>query len=324
MISIDVKDKKILYQLNIDSRQSYRSIGRKVGLSKDIVASRIKKLQEKRIINNFYTIVDFSKLGYTYLRFYFNYQYVNPDKKKEIIDYFINNQYSLFVVSVEGGYDLVVFMGVKDFSEFYFFWEKTLDKYRDNFSDIKFSIYLQENLYRYSFLIDKKINDTSDRSKIKIGGERKRVKIEDLDLQILKLLASDARITTVDIAKKINSTAKVVQYRIKNMLKNQVILGFRTSIDFSKLGYRWCKVDIVLKDRKKRKEIINYIKENPNLRERDATLGYVDLELNFHIKDVNEIHNIIEDVSIKFPNAIRNYKYMSVKEVHKWRYIPKM
>ena len=44
MEKIDVKDRKILYQLANDSRQSFRSIGRKVGLSKDIVASRVKRL----------------------------------------------------------------------------------------------------------------------------------------------------------------------------------------------------------------------------------------------------------------------------------------
>jgi len=55
MEKLDLKDRKILYQLDIDSRQSFRSIGRKVGLSKDIVATRVKKLQEKGIIIRFMT-----------------------------------------------------------------------------------------------------------------------------------------------------------------------------------------------------------------------------------------------------------------------------
>ena len=58
MEKLDLKDRKILYELDINSRQSFRSIGRKVGLSKDIVASRIKKLIDKGIIIRFFTYYD--------------------------------------------------------------------------------------------------------------------------------------------------------------------------------------------------------------------------------------------------------------------------
>jgi len=58
MEKLDLKDKKILYELDIDSRQSFRSIGRKVGLSKDVVASRVKKLQEIGIIKRFFARYD--------------------------------------------------------------------------------------------------------------------------------------------------------------------------------------------------------------------------------------------------------------------------
>ena len=322
MLSIDVKDKKILYQLNIDSRQSFRSIGRKVGLSKDVVASRVKKLQKIEIINNFYSIIDFSKLDYTYLRFYLNFQYISPIRKKEIIDFFVKSNYSLFVVSVEGSYDLVVFFGVKNLSTFYLFWERVLDKYRNNFAEVEFSIHFQGHLYEYSFLLDEEIEDLSDRSKIKVGGDKKEVQLDNLDFQILKLIAPNARMSTVEIADNLKSTVKTVQNRIKKMVKNQVILGFRTRIDFLKFGYRVCKIDIVLKDRNKKRVIINYIKNNPHLREINSTIGYVDLELVFHLKDINQIHQIMEDLSLKFPDTIRNYKYFSVKEVHKWCYIP--
>lgn len=64
MEKLDLKDRKILYHLDLDSRQSFRSLGKKVGLSKDIVASRVKKLQEKGIIKGFFAVVDYSKLGY--------------------------------------------------------------------------------------------------------------------------------------------------------------------------------------------------------------------------------------------------------------------
>ena len=57
MEKIDVKDKKILYHLDIDSRQSLNSIGKKVGLTKDIVAYRMQRMQQNGIIKLFRTYI---------------------------------------------------------------------------------------------------------------------------------------------------------------------------------------------------------------------------------------------------------------------------
>ena len=48
---LDLKDRKILYQLELNCRQSNTQIGKKVGLSKDVITYRIKRMEEKGIIN---------------------------------------------------------------------------------------------------------------------------------------------------------------------------------------------------------------------------------------------------------------------------------
>ena len=42
MKNLDLKDNKILYELDFNARQSNVSIGKKVGLSKDIVNRRMR------------------------------------------------------------------------------------------------------------------------------------------------------------------------------------------------------------------------------------------------------------------------------------------
>ncbi len=51
---LDSKDHKILYHLFLNSRQSLSSVAKKVGLQKSVVEYRIKRLQTKGIIKNFY------------------------------------------------------------------------------------------------------------------------------------------------------------------------------------------------------------------------------------------------------------------------------
>jgi Lrp/AsnC family leucine-responsive transcriptional regulator len=55
MTKIDLKDRKILYELDLDARQSLTQVGKKVGLKKDIVSYRIKRMQDEGIIKNFWT-----------------------------------------------------------------------------------------------------------------------------------------------------------------------------------------------------------------------------------------------------------------------------
>ena len=89
MTKIDIKDKEILYQLDLNSRQSFSQLGKKVGIHKDVASYRVKRLQEWGIIKNFYTCIDTSKLGYIRFRFYLCYECSTKDLKKKIIKHFI-------------------------------------------------------------------------------------------------------------------------------------------------------------------------------------------------------------------------------------------
>ena len=65
---IDLKDRKILFELDKNARISYAQIGKKVGLSTEVVHYRIKRFEEKGIITNYHTSINFCKLGLTHFK----------------------------------------------------------------------------------------------------------------------------------------------------------------------------------------------------------------------------------------------------------------
>jgi len=317
---LDLKDRKILHQLDIDSRQSASQIGKKVGLNRDVVSNRIKKLQRKGIIENFYTVIDASRLGYISFRFYFVFQSVTTEEKQEIIDYFVNNKYTYFVGSLEGLYDLCVIMWVKNVMDFYSFYKKMLKKYGCFFKEINFCLYIRLIHFRCSFLID----EPDDREKFLITGGKNKVDIDDLDIQILKIIAANARIPTVEVAKKLDTTAMIVKYRINKLIKNGVIQGFKTNIDFLKLGYQNFKVDIYFNDYKDIDKITKYIKSNPHLFYIDETAGHSDLEIEFYVETINSINQIMEDLTTRFPRMIRYYTIFNTLRFIKRQFMPEL
>jgi Lrp/AsnC family transcriptional regulator for asnA, asnC and gidA len=319
---LDLKDRKILYHLDLDSRQSFSQLGKKVGLHKDVVAYRVKKLQEKGIIEFFKTEYNEYKLGFCYLRFYLTYQYATAEIKKEIIDFFVKNKYTIAVHSLEGSFNLVILVAVKNIPKFFYTWEKVLGKYRDYFANQVFSIICEHILYKYTFLLNGTKNECNDRIFCRRYDDGKKVKLDELDNQIIKLLDDNARIPTIEMANKLNSTAATINHRIKNLIKIGIILGFRLNIDFTKLGYNWYRADVIFKQRDNIQKIINYIQANPNFISLSKSLGYVDLELNFFLQDVNRLHKFMENLTIKFPDAIKSYTYFSITKSHKWVYMP--
>ena len=321
MIDLDVKDKKILYFLEQDSRQSMRNIGKKVGLSKDVVSNRIKNLEENGVIYNYYTVVNTFKLGFNVLRFYIKLQFVTSDIKKEIIDCFLENKYTNVVCSIEGSYDLVIIFSMKDVNEIYQFWEKTLDRFRDYIDSYNFSLYYKEQLYDRRFLLgDEK--SQNQRIKMVISSSKERIDIDRLDYDILSIIAPNSRVPTIEIAKRLKSTTSIVHYRIKKLLDLGIIMGYRISIDCSKIGLKMMKCDLILRDRNSSNKIMNYMEKNPYLRGKDTSIGNADLELTFTLNNISSLHSIIQDLSNKYPGVIRNYRYWSDPTIYKYLYVP--
>lgn len=320
MVQIDLKDRKILYELDGNSRQSISKIARKVGLHKNVVNYRIKQLQGIGVISNFHTLINSYKIGYDMFRFYIVYRHITPDIRREIVDYFVENDHTWWVASFEGSYDLCIVLWVKELNDFHIFWEETLKKYRKYFRRQMFFDYVQLHHFRNSFLIDN--FKKSDRERTQVTGGGKRADIDKMDFEILKLLAKNSRIATIEISKKLDVSSNTVLTRIRRMEGLDVIQGYRVNIDFTKIGYHLYKVNIDLNDYNQRGRIINYMKHDPHLIMIDKAIGYYDLEFDLWLKDLNHLHEVMDDLTMKFPNDIRNYDYAHDPTLHKLLYIP--
>jgi len=321
MVKLDVKDRKILYQLDLDARQSFTQIGKKVGLKKDVVSYRVQRMQDEGIIKNFWTAINTFKLGYNVFRIYINFQFISSDKKIEIIQYFINHKNSWAVVSVKGEIDLNVILWVKDIYEFYRFWEKTIELYGNYFANSAISILVYVNAYQKSYLLLDKY-EKSDRLlyQTTCGGEP--IKIDKIDYQLLNEIAVNARAPLVELAEKLGCSSQTINYRIKTLMQNGAIQAFRVGIDISKLGLEKFVLNVFLGEPKQKNSLINYLQNLPSLEYIDMAIGWTDLTLEVILKDVNELTQIMDQISSKYPNAIKKQNLMIATQYHKERWLP--
>ena len=80
---LDLKDKKILYELDVNSSATMKKIGKNVQLSQQSVEKRINKMIQNKVINSFQTIIAYHKLGYTVYTLYLRFQNTTIEKELE-------------------------------------------------------------------------------------------------------------------------------------------------------------------------------------------------------------------------------------------------
>jgi DNA-binding Lrp family transcriptional regulator len=318
-MNLDLKDRKILYQLDLNARQSVTQIGKKVGLSKQMTSYRIQKLEDKGIIKNYYTFIDGIRLGNNVLRLYITFQYMTSERLKEIIEYFVRKKSVVVVYSLQGRYDFEVVFWIKDLNSYYKFWQETLKKYGDYFQNQTLSLYIEYITYKLSYLLSdyQKINH---RKNVDIMGGKKPLEVDNIDIKILKIISLDARIPLINIANELKMSSDGVKYRLNKLINLKIIKNFRANIDYTKLGYKYYKLDLFLKDYNKRSKIINYICKNPYLYAIDVTTGLSHLELEFIVKNFEMLNSIMDDINKNFQNSLRNYQYLIFKNTHKYSF----
>jgi DNA-binding Lrp family transcriptional regulator len=323
VLKIDKKDRKILYHLDLNCRQSNTQIGKKIGLGRDVVAYRIKRMEDEGLIKNFWTAINTFKLGYMVFRIYINFQYVNPDIKNDIIQHFVDYKNVWSVLSVRAEVDFDVVLWVKDIYEFYQFWDKTLDRFEDYFAKYTISVYIGSFNYKKSYLLPDETKKY-DRELYSTTCRGKPVDIDEIDYQLLNKLVVNARIPLIDLADKLGCSSQAANYRIKKLFKNEVIQAFRVNIDLTKFGLQHYKLDVYLKDHKQKRAIWNYLKDTPYVVVLNIAVGWCDLEFEVVVKNVDSLSQIMYDIDSKFPNAIKKQNFWITEKVHKIRWLPEL
>jgi len=316
---MDKKDRDLLYLLDLDGRMSYSQLAKKTGTSKQVVKYRIERLEKEGFIKGYYAMIDSSMLGYTTFRVYIKFRNLTLEKKKKVIEY-LNSQKSIWaVVLIAGKWDVALGISVKDIYDFYKVWEKLLENFLPLIYDYKIAVYSPIYHYSKSYLIGK-----SDESKVRILGGRGKEKLDVKDMKILEELSKNARIALIDLADKIKMVPESIAFRIKQLEKKGIIQGYRAMIDVSKIGYEFYKSEIRLSSYEKMSEILDFCRRHPNIYQVDKTIGGETLEVEFHVRSLNEMLSIIADFERRFPKIIERFDYIAVLSEEKTTYMPEI
>jgi Lrp/AsnC family leucine-responsive transcriptional regulator len=148
------------------------------------------------------------------------------------------------------------------------------------------------------------------------------VEIDEIDYKLLNELAINARIPLIDLTEKLGCSSPTINHHLRNLIHTGVIKAFRVNLDLSKFNLQHYKLEIYLKDHKKRNAIWGYVKEKSYCDTLNVAIGWCDLEFELIVENVTRLGEIIEEINEKFPQTIKKQSFWIFEKVHKERWLP--
>ncbi|MBU1704029.1 MAG: Lrp/AsnC family transcriptional regulator, partial [Nanoarchaeota archaeon] len=258
--------------------------------------------------------------GFISFREYLKLQNTDPQKEAEIIQFLKEQKAVTWLVSIDGEYDIGMWIATISIKEMNNIWKEILDKYVNYIDKRWLTVFTRVSYFPRAYLIEKKQN----LEEYVFITEPEDIDLDQKDIELIKLLAPDARISILELAKRLKITPKTVASRIKELEAKKVIIGYRTMFDLEKLGYQYFKLHINLHNtsQERIKNFGGYVKSHPNIIFDNEVLGGDDLEIEIQATSLQHFRDIVDDIKKRFSEIIKNHRYMLFYKEHKFLFFP--
>ena len=137
--------------------------------------------------------------------------------------------------------------------------------------------------------------------------------LDKLDRKILGLIAEDARIPFLEVARSCNVSGAAIHQRIQKLTNLGILLGSQFLIDPEKIGYETCAyIGLYLKNPEDFDRVVEALKKIPEVVECHITTGDYDLFIkifarnNHHMMDI--IHDKLQPLGLSRSKSLISFK----------------
>jgi len=321
---LSLTEKKVLKELDINARQGLSSIAGKLKISKQAVNYHIEGMIKKGFIKEFITYFDTHKLGYTFYNVLIKLKYMTKEDRGKIIEKLKDVSNVVWISSFMGEWQMIVSILAKDVGEFSMYLEEVLSSLKGKMLDYNFFIVISASQLGY-----KKIHSShNERHDSRINhskiGAKDSTSLSANDLKVLKIIANNAKMSIVDIAKTTQLTVDRARYSLKRLERDKIIQGYKPLVNVSKLGYLWHIMFLRLKasSEVEKKKMINFLKGIHEVCYIVRCVGNCNLMVDFHTSTLDELERVKDKFSNEFSGMIADEKTVQVTDEHMCTYFP--
>lgn len=140
--------------------------------------------------------------------------------------------------------------------------------------------------------------------------------IDNTDKRILFELEKNARITDSALAKIVKKSKDAVRYRVKKLEEEKIITGYRTWIDYSRIGYRTSTIYLnIINLPEKREKLIEDLKKDKRVYWLGIAEGVWNIGITYFIKSNQDLFDIKSELLSKYKELIVDSRITSLASV---------
>ena len=142
----------------------------------------------------------------------------------------------------------------------------------------------------------------------------KKIKLDEIDHQILDILIDNARIPFTDISKKLLVSAGTVHVRVKKMEDAGILKGSSLNLDYEKLGYSFIAyIGIYLERNDLTQKVLSELEKIPNVTVAHITTGKFNIYCKLRARDTKHAKDLIFKID-DIPGISRSETMISLEE----------
>ena len=315
---LDLKDRKILFELDSNSRASCSQIAKKVGLSTEVVNYRIKRFEKEKLITQYQLILNLADLNIIQFKICLSLQHITSKKLDEIISLIKALDYVKWIVQTKGRWDMLIALEAQSLETVNTIKDEILSIFENYLSEKSISILVEAQTFNRNYLLKEK-RMPSQRTIMK---KERTIILDDIDMKLLKLLSQNARTPLIELASKIKLSPRAAHYRLKQLEKTKLIRGYKIALDYEKLGIKFYKTFIQLDNpRPERvKSLTRYLSMKENVIHNVLVLGNWDMEPEFEVYSEEEFNKVLEELNDAYSDIIKNIEILTITKEHKFVY----
>jgi Lrp/AsnC family transcriptional regulator for asnA, asnC and gidA len=121
-------------------------------------------------------------------------------------------------------------------------------------------------------------------------------KIDQLDKEILRMIAADARVPFLEVARACNVSGAAIHQRIQKLTNLGVLKGSQFVIDPEKIGYETCAyIGLNLKNPEDFDRVVTELQKIPEVTECHYTTGNFDMFIKIYAMNNHHLLTMIHD-----------------------------
>ncbi len=320
--SPDTLDRKILFELSADSRQSLHQLGKKIHCSPQRVEYRLKELVKRKAILNFITFVDYPKLGYSYYVINMGLKNITgPLKEKKLAKLLADPDIDM-IMKGEGNWSVSVGFLAKTPYEA----RERLCKINSLFEPhLDYShIFIHVAAYHFPRIFFATLQQTPWENEEWVSGGEKEYALDLGEEKLLGLLSENARMSTVELARKSHLSVPTVQSKMKRLVKEGVIRGFTINLNPNFVNHHFVRVYLKrsYSHAGGKDEMVEFFRQGHQPFRVIMAIGKYDMICDVRVRDDEELRNFLRAMRDRFAKSIVNQDVFRIYDIYRFNYFP--